>query len=148
MDLDPGELERRYLALSRECHPDHQPTESPQEQQLVLERAAKLNDSYRRLKDPWSRATALLNLSEPGILDRTKQLSPTFLMEAMEISEAALVARGAEADDLRNRLERSIAASLEDITSKIGARDWAAAATALHESRYYRKALADLQANQ
>jgi Fe-S protein assembly co-chaperone HscB len=75
MDLDLDDLDRRYLELSRACHPDHSGASSPAEQVAVLERSARLNDGYRELRDPWRRAARILELQAPGVMDRTKRLA-------------------------------------------------------------------------
>ena len=72
LDLDSTDLERRYLALSRECHPDHHRTGSSDECVAVLQRAAEINDAWQVLRDPWKRARALLEAAQPGVLDANK----------------------------------------------------------------------------
>ena len=146
MDLDEGDLERRYLALSRECHPDYHRGAGGDEQTAVLQRAAQLNDAYRILVDSWRRAEAILELSEPGVLERTKQLCPAFLMEALDVAEEVAVAPAATVAALQARLRGIVDRYLGDVARHLAERQWTKAATHLHESRYYRKALADLQA--
>ena len=146
MDLDEGELERRYIELSRACHPDHQGAASPAQQVEALQRSAKLNDAYRKVIDPWQRAAALLNLRDPSVLERTKQLCPIFLAEAMELTEEVTEADDDQAAQLAARVERLVAEDLRSVTDKIEGEDWEGAATQLHQSRYHRKALEDLKA--
>lgn len=146
MDLDEADLERRYLELSRECHPDHHGTATPEQQITMLQRSARINDAYRELRDPWRRAAMLLELRQPGVLNRSKQLCPVFLGEAMDLSEAVAEARGDEVGALRRKVEAKIAADLANIRSWIEKGEWCEAATVLHQSRYHRKALQDLKA--
>ncbi len=146
MDLDERELERRYLELSRECHPDYHRDRAGEEQVVMLQQAARLNDAYRVLREPWRRAQAILELSEPGILERTKQLCPAFLMEAMDVAEEVAAVAPANAAALRDRLQARVERYRREVTRCLAERQWAQAATHLHESRYYRKALADLEA--
>lgn len=146
MDLDEAEVERRYLELSRESHPDHNSSAAPEEQIAVLERSARLNDAYRVLRDPWRRAAAILELRHPGVLDGNKQLSPGFLMEAMELSEEVAQASAESAGPLRSRIEAQIAEDLSTLRASIEKGEWDEAATLLHQSRYHRKALEDLKA--
>ena len=55
-DLDDDDLHRRYVALSRHAHPDFHASETPEVQGLHLRVSAALNDAYRTLQDPASRA--------------------------------------------------------------------------------------------
>ena len=146
MDLDESDLERRYLELSRDSHPDHHGGASPEEQIAVLERSARLNDAYRQLRDPWRRAAKILELREPGVLDRNKQLCPIFLSEAMELSEEVFEATPETRDGLRAKVEAKIASDLASLHTWIEKGEWSEAATVLHQSRYHRKALDDLKA--
>jgi molecular chaperone HscB len=152
MELDQQELERRYLALSRQHHPDHLVSRgdldaqgSEQEQLDVLLRSAAVNDAYRTLRDPWRRAEALLELREPGVLQRTKQLPTAFLAAAMELAEETAGARGEAAAALRARLVADVEQRLRTVSTRIAAGDFRGAATALHAARYCRKALHDLE---
>ncbi len=146
MELESEEIERLYLELSRECHPDHQRQASAEEQVAVLQRSAQLNDAYRIVVNPWRRAEAILELRDPGVSDRTKTLSPQFLMEALELSEEAAEAPAERIPELLSRFEAALTEDLDAIRRDIGAENWEAAATRLHQSVYHRKALEDLKA--
>ena len=61
-DLDPAEIQRRFLALSRHAHPDFHADDTPEVQQLHLQVSAALNQAYQTLKDPAARAGYLLTL--------------------------------------------------------------------------------------
>ena len=139
MDLDIDDLERRYIELSRECHPDHHGSAAADQQIAVLERSARINDAYRQLRDPWRRAAKILELREPGVLNRNKQLCPIFLTEAMELSEAVSEAKSATASALRSRLEALVKRDLELVSREIEEEEWNEAATVLHQSRYHAK---------
>lgn len=146
-DLEPHTLERRYLELSRACHPDHHQAADADAQIALLSRAADVNDAYRVLRDDWRRAEAVLAQRAPDALEATKTLSPTFLLAAMELAESvAECPPGPAADALRLRLQSLVADDLAAIRSALSAAQWRTAATRLHESRYHRKALHDLTA--
>ena len=49
--LDLPGLERRFRELSRQLHPDRFARAEPRERRLSLERATRLNDAYRALRD-------------------------------------------------------------------------------------------------
>ena len=144
MDLQEAELEKTYLALSRETHPDTHPGASPAEQVAILSRSADINDAYNVLKDPWRRARAILELREPGIMDQTKQLDPAFLMAAMEEAEAVAHCGESGRTALNAQLETKVQQCLAEITEFIGAGKDRDAATLLHQARYHQKANTDL----
>lgn len=146
MDLDERELERRYLERSRESHPDYHRDASPEQQLAVLDDSARLNDAYRTLRDPWTRAEAILRLRDPNVLERTKQLCPIFLSEAMELAEEVATAAEDRRDQLLARVRAGVDGYLAKIREEIMRGNWERAATLLHEARYHRKALADLEA--
>jgi len=146
MDLDVEKLETRYLELSRQTHPDYHRDSSTDEQLVVLGRAADLNDAYRELADPFERARVLIELGDPEVMARTQQLSGAFLMTAMELAEEVAESDSdAETGALRERIQEQLAGDLDALREYIAGADWQRAAVALHQSRYYRKALHDLE---
>jgi molecular chaperone HscB len=65
LKIDAADLEQRYRALSRQCHPDYFYNAPPAERRASLERSSYLNDAYRTLKNPVSRLEYLLKLERP-----------------------------------------------------------------------------------
>jgi Fe-S protein assembly co-chaperone HscB len=116
MDLCPAELEARYLALSRECHPDYHTGASPEAQSESIRRAAAVNDAYRALKDAWQRAELLVESAEPGTIERTKKLPQAFLIEAMELAERA---EEATSDSQKSALRTELAAEISRYAKRI-----------------------------
>ena len=149
LELSAEELEQRHLRLSRECHPDlnRDQTNSEADQLALLRRSADLNDAHRILTDRWRRAEAALELRMAGVMDATKKLEPAFLMEAMELAEAV-----DEVDSMdtaaRSRLASRLSSAIDSYWARISTgfstEQFDDAATTLHQSRYFRKALADL----
>lgn len=146
LELDDRALEKRYLQLSRDCHPDRHRTTGAADCAAVLARAAEINDSWRLLKDRWERARALVDVEAPGALEEHKRLDPEFLVGALELAEEVAGVTPGEAPALRQRLVREADAAFARVRDAAAARDFATAARALHESKYVRKALADLDA--
>lgn len=146
MDLDERALEQRYLRLSRECHPDLHRAQVNSDCIAVLQRAAEINDAWKILRDPWPRARALLELHDPGVLDRNKKLDPAFLADALELAEDVAMAQGAAIAPLRERLEAMLANDLDSLRGELQSGAFDAAARRMHQSHYHRKALQDLQA--
>ena len=146
MDVDDRALEQRYLKLSRECHPDLHRAQVNADCIAVLQRSAEINDAWKILRDPWQRARALLELRDPGVLERNKKLDPAFLGEALELAEEVAMANGAAVAPLRERLAATLAADLTAIRNDLAHGENDAAARRMHQSHYHRKALQDLNA--
>ncbi len=146
LDVDERDLERRYLRLSRECHPDRHREQEVGDCLAVLQRSAEINDAWRVLRDPWLRAKALLERLQPGVLDQNKKLDPMFLADALELAEEAAFASGDAAAALRERLEATVQADLQTLRELVARGDLDAAARQVHASHYHRKALQDLEA--
>lgn len=142
--LDPEELEARYRKLSREHHPDFNPGTCPVEQVAVLQRSAAINDAYHTLRDPWSRVEALIKTHDPEAMAETKTLCPMFLMEAMEVREETQEVPTAELPALEQSVQDRIGQYFADVVERLNTGDIREAATLLHQSNYYRKALSDL----
>lgn len=146
LDLDARALERRYLELSRDCHPDHNRSTNTADCVAVLQRSAEINDAWKVLRDPWQRAKALLEAKAPGVLDRNKKLDPMFLADALELAEEVAFARDGAVAPLQHKLEQELDGDWQRLCAAIESGDLDAAARTLHASHYHRKALADLQA--
>ena len=146
LDLDPQELERRYLKLSRECHPDLNRSQNAADCIAVLQRSAEINDAWQVLRDPWRRARALLEAVHPGVLERNKRLDPLFLASALELAEEVAFAK----EEAREALTRRLRARLDDdfaaLRTAVAAGDFDGAARIVHQSHYHQKALKDLEA--
>lgn len=143
MAMPEQQLETNYLRRSRELHPDLNPGG---DQAVIVARSARLNDAYRVLKDPWRRARALIDLQDPQLFTMSKKLAPSFLMAAMELAEQVDDVSEPGAAELKASCHSKLSEYLDEITRLLGADDFANAAVQLHESRYYRKALEDLEA--
>src|SRR6185436_15088564 len=62
LNLDMGDLEQRFRALSRQFHPDYFHNAPLAERRASLERSSYLNDAYRTLRHPIARVEYLLKL--------------------------------------------------------------------------------------
>ena len=90
LTISAPELERRFRDLSRQFHPDYFYNASPAERLASLERSSYLNDAYRTLRNPVSRAEHLLAIeglpsakSEEG----TAKVPPGLLEEVFALNE-------------------------------------------------------------
>ncbi|MPZ36058.1 MAG: Fe-S protein assembly co-chaperone HscB [Rhodospirillales bacterium] len=116
LDLEPAALDRAYFALQRQWHPDRFVAKPPEERAKASTEAAALNDAYRTLKDPLSRAVYFAELKGVELPADGKTIDdPELLMEAMEAREELHEAGSAEAvhalaakarEDMKNSLAR------------------------------------------
>ncbi len=114
LDLEPASLDRAYFALQRQWHPDRFVARPADERARASSEAAALNDAYRTLKDPISRAVYLAELRGVELPGDGKTIDdPDLLMEAMEAREELHEAGTAEVvdslatkarDDMKNSL--------------------------------------------
>ncbi|MGE0592819.1 MAG: Fe-S protein assembly co-chaperone HscB [Vicinamibacterales bacterium] len=111
LQLDADVLERRFRELSRQFHPDYYYGATPTERLASLERSSYLNDAYRILKNPVSRAEYVLSLE--GVRSPSGQPSavpPGLLEDVFALNEELDEIReqresGADAESLRKRLD-------------------------------------------
>ena len=114
LDLEPAALDRAYFALQRQWHPDRFVARPPEERAKASAEAAALNDAYRTLKDPLSRAVYLAALKGVELPGDGKTIDdPELLMEAMEAREELHEAGSTEVVDAlaakaRDDMKRSL----------------------------------------
>ncbi|HEY1722115.1 MAG TPA: Fe-S protein assembly co-chaperone HscB [Magnetospirillaceae bacterium] len=124
--VDAPALQRRYFDLQRKLHPDRFAAKSAKERALSQQQAAALNEAYETVKEPLSRAAALLRLAgrEVKFDGQHTVADPALLMEAMEMREALAEAEtGDEADIVRARAEADVAACRDDLATAFSAND-------------------------
>jgi molecular chaperone HscB len=103
--LDPGDLEKRFYALSRQLHPDLFSRKPAREQEYALEATAVLNDAFRILKDPVARALYVLKQEGFDIAEQgAKDVPPELLEEVFDLNMALEELRGGD-DEARAQLE-------------------------------------------
>ena len=89
LTVDAKDLETRFYALSRQLHPDLFSRRSAREREYSLEATAILNDAYRTLRDPISRALYMLRLEGFDVGEQgTKDVPPELLEEVFELNMA------------------------------------------------------------
>jgi molecular chaperone HscB len=141
LELESAALDRAYFALQRQWHPDRFVAKPAEERAKASTEAAALNDAYRTLKDPLSRAfylAALRGVELPG--DGKTIDDPELLMEAMdareELQEATSVA---EVDALARFAREDLEKGFADLANLFLANDKAAIRKALLRLRYLDK---------
>ncbi len=153
--IDPAVLDRRFRDLSRQLHPDRFARAAPRERRISLERATRLNDAHRYLKDWRLRAAYLLKLAGTDVFAEGRTFAdPDFLEEQLEWREQlALAQADGDADalrriagDARERLRRIEG----DVAGRFADERWYSdmpvdIARRLSRARYYDNIVADAE---
>jgi molecular chaperone HscB len=141
LDLDAAALDRAYFARQRQWHPDRFVGQPAEQRAKASVEAAALNDAYRTLKDPLSRAVYLAELNGVALPGDGKTIDdPDLLMEVMdareELHEASSVA---EVDLLAAFAREDLQKGLADLANLFLANDKPAIRKALLRLRYLDK---------
>ena len=114
---DGAALDARWKELQREAHPDRFAAQGAAAQRVAMQWSVRINEAYKRLKDPLKRAAYLCELrGAPIDAERNTAMPPQFLLEQMEWREALEDASsGADVDAVDARLREARARTLADI---------------------------------
>ena len=128
---DAPQLYARWKELQRQVHPDKFAAQGAAAQRVAMQWSARINEAYRRLKDPLKRAAYLCELNGAPIDAESNTAMPAeFLMQQMELREAVDDAVDAAAMDEIGRqsatLKREMLLKLEQQMD--AQHDWPAAA--------------------
>ena len=138
-DLDPKQIQQRFVALNRHVHPDFHGDESPEVQRLSLQIAAAVNDAYRTLQDPAARAGYLLEILGGRSSAEDKSVPDGFLNSMMmlqeEIADARADGNEAELKRLATALSRQHEGLLRRIASLFAEFDEQVGCTGLSQQR-------------
>jgi molecular chaperone HscB len=87
--LGIADLEARWKALQSEVHPDRYAADGAAAQRVAMQWAVRVNEGYRRLRDPLQRALVLCELlgAKVDVHDNTA-MPAAFLMQQMAWREA------------------------------------------------------------
>ncbi|HKQ68914.1 MAG TPA: Fe-S protein assembly co-chaperone HscB [Polyangiaceae bacterium] len=154
LEIDLGEVEKRYRDLSRVLHPDRHVAGSPAERRISLGKAVEVNDAWRTIRDPIRRAEALFRRRGVAVDERSgEKAAPEFLMEMMEQREELAAARQkrdkAEIERLAARIRGKEEAALARLTrgfSELSGDALRSLVPILGELRYYRRYLDEVSA--
>ena len=148
LDLEAAELDRAYFARQRQWHPDRFVARPPEEKAKASAEAAALNDAYRTLKDPLSRAIYLASLKGVELPGDGKTIDdPELLMEAMEAREALHEADMIEpVEVLAEKARRDMQEALSSLTGLFLRDDRPALRKALLRLRYLDKFVEETRA--
>lgn len=113
--LDRPELDARWKALAAQVHPDKHVGQGASAQASAMQWSLRVNEAYRRLRDPLSRAAYLCELrGTPIAAESNTHMCRSFLVEQMDWREHLDEALAeAEIDALQQLVKRRQAGLFE-----------------------------------
>lgn len=106
LKISNDELQQRFYDLSRQLHPDRFMRQPERERQYSLDASSLLNDAYRTLKDPVTRAQYVLSQEGFEVEQRSKDVPPELLEEVFDLNMSLEEMRGGD-DSARPQLEKA-----------------------------------------
>lgn len=127
---DRAAIDERWKQLQREAHPDRFAAQGAAAQRVAMQWSVRVNEAYRRLKDPLQRAAYLCELRGAPINAENNTAMPAdFLMQQMAWREALDEAQGEhDLDALERELQQARAGRLAAIERLLDEQGDAAAA--------------------
>src|SRR3954467_12201438 len=148
--LDKEVLEKAYRDIQSRVHPDRFAHAGDAERRASLQWTTRVNEAYRTLRNPVSRASHLLALNGVDVAFETNTVMPAeFLMEQMDLREALEEAAQSKDAAALEALQKRIDADSRDIEQQLGARidqerDYAGAADLVRELKFLEKLEAEI----
>lgn len=116
--IDRAAVDARWRALQAEVHPDRFAAEGAAAQRIAMQWAVRVNEAYRRLKDPVARGAYLCELAGVAIdAQRNTAMPAAFLHEQMDWREALDEADGVAAVEA---LDAQVAAREDAMRAELG----------------------------
>ena len=121
--LDRADLDARWRRLQASAHPDRFASQGAAAQRVAMQWSVRINEAYRRLRDPMARAAYLCELQGVAInAERNTAMPPEFLRQQMTwrealddaASEPALVALADEVRSVEAKLLAQAGTQLDD----------------------------------
>jgi molecular chaperone HscB len=131
-ELERSRLDERWRALQSEVHPDRFAAHGPAAQRVAMQWAVRINEAYRRLKDPLERAAYLCGLRGVDVQAGSNTSMPgAFLLQQMSwresLEEAETVASIQLLDQEVEREQRHLLSDLQHTLDAAGQTEAAAA---------------------
>jgi molecular chaperone HscB len=130
--LDAALLDQRWRELQAEVHPDRFAADGAAAQRVAMQWAVRVNQAYRRLKDPLQRAAYLCERrGAPIDAERNTAMPPAFLAQQIAWREALdEAADEAAVQALADEVARHEASGLQQLQRLLDEQDEAAEAAA------------------
>jgi len=147
--IDLAQLDATWKQLQGRAHPDRFATETAAAQRVAMQWAVRINEAYRRLKDPLARAAYLCTLHGVDLQAESNTAMPAaFLMQQMEWRDALSEAASLDAvDALSDEVVASRNATLASLRSRIddaASVEWRAVADTVRGLMFVDKFLGDI----
>ena len=148
--IDLGTLEQSFRRLQARLHPDRHVSHTELERRIALQLSTTVNDAYRTLRHPSSRAQCLIDMAAQSDTKKSDAtLSPAFLMAQMEWREdieSACAARDVpELEALAQKLRSEVSRQEKDLAEALDTRsDFQSAAMRVNELRFYERLRVDI----
>ena len=147
--IDLAALDLEWKRLQGAAHPDRFATETAAAQRVAMQWAIRINEAYRRLKDPLARAAYLCTLHGTDLQAETNTAMPAaFLMQQMEWRDALSEATSLDAvDALSDEVVAARKATLATLRAAIddaATVDWRAVAATVRGLMFVDKFLGDI----
>lgn len=143
--IDSSALERSYLALQAQVHPDKFAHLPEAERRLSMQWTTRVNEGYQALRNPLNRARYLLSLQGVDTQEESNTSMPReFLMQQMEWREAqeeALQAKDVGAlEELEQRVQHEVRFLQQQLAVDIDdTRDFVAASGIVRKLKFLEK---------
>lgn len=147
--LDLPALDAKWKALQGAAHPDRFATETGAAQRVAMQWAIRINEAYRRLKNPLARAAYLCGLHGADVdAERNTAMPADFLMQQMAWRERLEDAASLdEVETLADEVAAARRATLGSLAARIDgaeAVDWPAVAAVVRGLMFVERFQADI----
>ncbi len=148
-EQDRAAIDDRWKDLQREAHPDRFAAQGAAAQRVAMQWSVRINEAYRRLKDPLRRAAYLCELhAAPVNAEDNTAMPAAFLMQQMEWREALDEARDAvELDRLASEVRSVRQDALQECARLLDVeRDYVAAVRQVRALMFIERFAGDVEA--
>ena len=148
--LDLVRLEANFHQLQARVHPDRHLKASDADRRLAMQWASRVNEAFKTLRDPLSRANYLLKLKGYDTdLQNNTAMSVEFLMAQMEHREAVAAARensdGLALEKLRQTLGSEMTLAHMNLVTLIDRQeDYSAASVLVRQLMFQQKLISEI----
>ncbi len=153
-EVDLEDLQKRWKSRAAQVHPDRYVSGSAAEKRVAMQWSAEINEGYRVLKDPVSRARYLCEINGHPPSERTgSQLDAAFLEQQMQWRESLEEIRdvvsstgqgNALLDALSVEVEQSRVQCVEQVARMLQAQCWPQADAALQQWMFVDKFIQEI----
>ncbi len=139
--LDLDALEKQYLAFQQQFHPDNSSTAD-------IEQSILINDAYKILSAPISRASCILQLNGIDLENDSHAPKPDMatLLEILELQEMVAEIDAGASENLKKDLNAKVKSLLSEVALELENKEFVKASQILIRVKYFDKTLRDLKA--